>query len=327
MRTDLTRLDFPEEAILFFEELNGSLSSQEDSFLASLQDKYMLCGAGDLTEEEIGSISADVQHQVEAWATDRGLSPYSGDMLFLIRCMPRLHEQYLRGGLDDERFYDICHDLTNKLRECKRRYGVYGTFVFHWFHRHFRMELFGLGRFQYERRSFTREDITFFTGPDGSLTTEPQEPGAVPVYTLHTGDTVYNFHIPSSGHLTDEQRLASYKMAYDFFGPSRNGIIPLICNSWLLWPDNRTLYPEGSNLQAFFDDFYPIASYEPSPERIFSDAWRIYYVDYTGDPDLLPRETSIQRSFAEYLREGGRVGSGLGVILFDGTHVLTSQNH
>ena len=66
--------------------------------------------------------------------------------------------------------------------------------------------------------------------------------------------------------------------------------------------------------------------YEDVKRDEFSDAWRIFYKNYTGDTSVLPQETSMQRAFVKYLNEHhGDYGAGRGIILFDGENILTRE--
>jgi hypothetical protein len=56
------------------------------------------------------------------------------------------------------------------------------------------------------------------------------------------------------------------------------------------------------------------------------DLWRIFGVENETDLALLPEKTSLQRSFAPWLRQGNKMGTGYGVLLFDGENILTYQN-
>lgn len=331
MRDTLQRIGFPEEAICFFESLSSALTKDDHLLLDDLQSRYFLHDLASMPDMTPHDINVKTDQELSVWAEKKKISPYSAKMLFLIRCLPELHDIYHEKGYSDDMYYGICSDLTNKLLECKKMHDVYGTFVFYWFHRHFTAELFALGRFQYEVRHMDHEsdvDIGFFRLEDGSVQLSPlteynsKDPSLF--YVLRKGQAVYNFHIPSCGPMPLQARLDSYRKAYEFFGyAERNEPIPLVCVSWLLWPENSHLFPEGSNLLGFFHDFQIIRQYDPKPEHPFSDAWRVFYADYNGDTSLFSRKTSLQKSLAEHLDKGGVIGSGFGVILFDGEKIIS----
>ena len=64
-------------------------------------------------------------------------------------------------------------------------------------------------------------------------------------------------HIPSSGEPFDrEARLASYKMAYDFFREElAGGPLVCVCHSWLLYPGYKEVLKPTSNIVSFMGDF------------------------------------------------------------------------
>ena len=305
MKDILKRIGFPKEAISFFANTNNYLSKEDDEYLTSLQAMYMMRETEGKTSEEVADY---VSSALDQWADKVGMNRYTADMLFLVRCLPELKEMYAAKGLPEEMFYGIAHDLTNKLKECMTVHGVFGTFVFGWFHHHFEMKLFALGRFQYEEREFIG-DYAVVQGIE-----------------LHKGDILYNFHIPSSGPLTDESRIDSYKQAYDFFKAADkkewNGNIVFCCSSWLLWPDNTSVYPENGNLISFYNDFEVLGSQEYDK---FHDDWRVFGTHYTGDTSILPADTTLQRNFIKHLENGGKSGGGYGIIVFDGEKVLTRK--
>ena len=66
-------------------------------------------------------------------ATKTGIHKYTVDMIFLLYCTDRAKESFSALGISDNIFYDTMYDLTIKLDECKRLYGVWGTFVVWWY--------------------------------------------------------------------------------------------------------------------------------------------------------------------------------------------------
>ncbi len=318
----LTNIDFTEEQIRFFLELNTSLTESDLQWMNDHLKDYLLESELTLTPDEINH---KTENDLSVWAEEKGISRYTANMLFLIRALPSLYTRYQEKGLSDEMFYCISHDLTNKLNECIKMHQVMGTFVFYWFHRHFRMDLFGLGRFQYEKRSFPMDDLAFYHDDNGKVQYCPacELDGIQPFYVLRKDSPVYNFHIPSCGPMPLDSRLDSYKKAHEFFGTPEGEPIALVCDSWLLWPENDFLFPAGSNMHGFFDDFQIVSSRAPREGSIFPDDWRVYYTHFTGDISVLPQKTALQKNIASHLSKGGVIGSGFGIILFDGEKIIS----
>ncbi len=86
---------------------------------------------------------------------------------------------------------------------------------------------------------------------------------------------------------------------------------PFVCHSWLLYPQHRAVFDQFANLGAFVRRF-DIISFETTPD--FGNAWRVFSVNYDGDPDKLPQNTRLRRAFVEYMRSGGTFGDGFGVV-------------
>ena len=73
---------------------------------------------------------------------------------------------------------------------------------------------------------------------------------------MKKGAPVINCHIPSSGPLLPEQVEDSFRQAYQFFGFAQKGeTMPLVCESWLLYPPHYELFPESGNMRRFFEHF------------------------------------------------------------------------
>ena len=55
------------------------------------------------------------------------------------------------------------------------------------------------------------------------------------------------------------------------------------------------------------------------------DEWRVFGKEYDIYKDVLPTDTRLQRNFVEYIKNGGTLGGGDGIILFNGEKVLTRR--
>ncbi len=295
----MEKIDFPTEAKDFFCDIYKKLSENDIAHLDKLTDSFF---TDDITDEKNMARCDEIQAELSKIADKIGCHSYSMDMLFMLISSKKLMKNYESSPLPISYFYEIMKDLTYKLYECKAVYNIYGIFTFFWFQRHYLMKLFPLGRFQFEKNEFKADSYTF-----GDI-------------TLKKGDVVYSFHIPSSGAMTKEMRYDSYKKAFEFFNCKEKGYIPIVCESWLLYPNNREFYPEKSNLYDFTEDFDILYGYEF--ENAFPDSWRIFSMDFNGDTSILPKETTLQKNIAKYLDSGRKIGNGYGLILFDGEKIL-----
>ena len=44
--------------------------------------------------------------------------------------------------------------------------------------------------------------------------------------------------------------------------------------------------------------------------------WRLFDMDYTGDLDDFPGDSTLRRNYKQFLKDGGRVGEGYGVFFW-----------
>ena len=114
----------------------------------------------------------------------------------------------------------------------------------------------------------------------------------------------------------------TYKKAFEFFKDRFDGKhIVICCNSWLLYPDNLNILPENSNTSDFLLDFQPL---DIRQTYDFGDGWRIFGVGKSSlRPAELPRETSMQKAFAEWFDKGKKAGNAYCILIFDGEKIVT----
>ena len=230
---------------------------------------------------------------------------YTADLLFLTECASLLREKYIKSGIDLDIYTDTMKDLKYKLDECKKVKGIFGNFVSWWYREFFEMERFALGRLQYDIREYSGEDVI------------------VKGFEIKKGDFILACHIPSSGPLTREECMASYKKAYEFFKHRlRGNILPVVCSTWLFFPPYESVFGENSNTVKFAHDFEPVKVEETEK---FNDSWRIFGVKYEDDADILPTKTSLQKKFVDYIKEEKPFGLATGILLFDGERVMTER--
>ena len=291
----MRRIDFPIEAQAYFQGLMKRLEA-----LPSLQTRLeqIVQRFFDHRASTIASLVPELDALAEAAEANR----FSIHMLFLLYGAEPLKALYQQKNMPEDIYWNTCQDLRYKLLECRQVKGIWGTVTIRWFEGFYRMERFALGRMQY------------------GITTFPVDEFTKAGVTVRKGDICHDMHIPSSGPLTWEKRLDSYKRAYAFFQDELHGK-PLVitCHSWLLYPDNAQIFPRGSNMLDFMKDFTILEhrDYEGFPE-----ACRVFGRDWTGPLNELPDETRLQRNIIRWLKQGRPMGDGFGVILFDGEKIL-----
>ena len=221
---------------------------------------------------------------------------YLLDALMLFCCWEEVKVRYEKQGLPMDVFDKSLEDMKWKMLECYEIHGVYGNFVGHWYDGFFNLTRFGLGRLQFELRPF-----------------EGQEDCEVDGVQIHPGDTVINMHIPSAGPMKPELLDDAFARAEVFFKehfPKDYTVFGV--ESWLIDPDLVRILPEG-NMKAYADRFHLVAA--EKSETIFPDGWRVFGAEWKKKPEELPRKTGLQRAIADYLQQGGKLGSGYGIFV------------
>lgn len=224
-----------------------------------------------------------------------GVHEYTGALLLFLCYTRRLREYYAEAGIADEIFKNSMLDLKYKLQECRLVHGVYGSFVAYWFAGFFKLDRFALGRLQFEIVRF-----------GGDLTTQG--------VTLTPDSKLINVHIPRTGERLDYGAVReSYRLASEFFSNRLGSVIAFVCSTWLFFPRHKTMLREGSNLLSFINDYDIFASGEYAN---YNEVWRLFDCIYDGDPDHLPADTSLRRSYVELIRNGERTGWGKGIYVY-----------
>ena len=290
IRETAEKLNFPPEAIEeFYNVYKGIVEKPEHCtrFNRAMDRFYTEAGNGFLEE-------------LTALAEESGFHPQQVDMTFLLAAAQPLKYFYHHNNIPEEIYWDSMEDLRYKLMENKKNYDRWGTFVTFWFQGFFWCERFKLGRLQYEKKLFKY----------------PEYRG------IKEGDRVFNCHIPSSGPLTPEAVMDSLKKAHAFYKDElKDGILPVVCNSWLLYtPFMGEVFPEGSNLWEFNKMFTHLREVD---DPNCSNFWRIFDQEY--DPATLknaPADTGLRRRLKAFLEAGNPMGSAYCILLFDGEKII-----
>lgn len=291
MKEFMKKISMPPEAFYDAERIYNILISPEykndiDNAIAEYIEKGLDFGIQDYIEKLSKKLAENI---------------YIVHLAFLLRCALKVKPAYDEKGIPDEIYYDTMTDISYKVIECKTLHGVYGVDVFLWYHELFSMTTIKLGRLEY-----TTSELVYDSYQD----------------YVKKGDRVYNLHIPSSGPLTYEAVIDSFKRAYKFFG-CREYIV-IHCGSWLVYPPyRRELYKKGSNLDIFCSLFDMIVEVETGKGAIYR--WVFGKPDDTPESEL-PQNTSLQKNFVKYFREGKKTGVGRGIAIFDGENIINIQS-
>ena len=299
MEETLRKIGFDKTEINFFLNSYNGLDEADRALFTKLGEEFSFC------QNRAESIT--LQEKLKPMATKYDMDSRSLDMLFLLSNLEKLREAYLKKGISEEIFYDTAKDFKYKLDECKEKVGVLGVIPFWWYAIFFRAEIVALGRFQYHTKPFF-EGLTYEWGD----------------FKINSDDEVVNFHIPSSGPMPREARIDSYKKAFAYFGRKKGEYLPIICESWLIFPGYREVFPKGSNLADFMEDFDIIdQSFGKAGE--FLNARAVFGKPYDGDTSKLSANTTLQKNFIKFLNDGKIAGWGKGVILFDGEKIVNNK--
>ncbi len=234
-----------------------------------------------------------------------GVGDYTRDLFFVFECTPIIEKIYEKEGLDKEIFKFFLQDIKYKLDECLRVKNVFGTFVVTWYNVFFEFRRVPLGRLQFDMAKYEEDPIR------------------VGEYTLEKGDFFLRCHIPSGGPLKPELCKESLDRAYALFADRlHNGILPITCRSWLLYPGYRDVFGENSNTVKFAENFEIHTTREFEE---FEDAWRVFGTENIEKLSELPKDTALQRNFIEYIKSGKPFGDGAGILLYDGKRILTAR--
>ena len=238
-------------------------------------------------------------------AREAGILDDQGTFLIFCCLSKHLLEMYEKKGYCRKMWYDAMCDLRYKAVECKKVRGYWGSFVSGWFCGFFNMTRLALGRLQFEESAYGEQKVGY------------NKHGL----NIKHGDKALDVHVPSGSRLPYEEVLASYKLAYEYYPEFRyNGLLPICAGSWLLHRCVFTTVKKGSNVDKFIGDYDMVSEWD-TPD--FPDCWRLFDMEYTGNPDDLPTDGSLRRGIVEYLKEGGVPGEGYGVLIFDGEKVIS----
>ena len=271
--------EFPAEAAEFFEELYGKIEANEEWY-------GHLCEA-----ERCYYEGGDFETQIAELAKKAKIHRYTAEMLHLLFCIDRLKGIYQEQGYSEALLKDSMADLRYKLEECRAVYGIWGTFVFWWFKRFYECKTFKLGRLEFEK-----EPLEFDYNENWKK-----------------GMTVINCHIPSAGPLFPELVEEAFEKAYEFWGYGKTGeVMPVVCESWLLYPEHYELFPENGNMRRFYECFEIYKSWADEKNE---DAWRVFHMEGEKYSEF-PQDTALRRNFYRYLNAGNKMGFGYGILFY-----------
>ena len=283
--------DYPEDARRALSEGYGKIceSEQASAIFGKIIKAY----------EETHKLSAkDMKDDLGVVSAVTGVHDYTVKLLIHICLSKELRAFYAASGVDDGLWYAAMSDLKWKLMESHLVKGVWGTFVAdgNWFSRWYDMTRFAFCRLQFEIIQFNKE-----YEKDG--------------LKLDRQSKAVNVHIPRTGTPLDhDEVLKSYAMAAEFFKDEfEGGPVVFTCSSWLLFREHENILHERSNIRKFMSDYdIFISDYYPETNR--SAVWRIFDCSEETPIDEMPETSFIMRAYKDYIKNGGKLGYGVGVF-------------
>ncbi len=236
---------------------------------------------------------SEIREEINAISEKTGIPFETATLCVLMLLSERTKADYQAAGWPENLFYDTMSDFTVWAKTGMRANGSWGIPRENdwWLRKHLRMELVRLGRMQFEPSTFQLEEYHGRT------------------MDLRRGDPVLNCHIPQGEPFTKELRHDSYTRAVDFFGRNLFAV-----ETWFLYPVHRQILKPTSNIIGFMDEFTTLHT-EVYPDN--NDLWRVFGFLDDYSPEKLPRETSLQRAYADHLAKTGETGGGYGIMLFE----------
>ncbi|MFD3500321.1 acyltransferase domain-containing protein [Streptomyces sp. NPDC058678] len=216
-----------------------------------------------------------------------------------VAALPHTRAYHRERGIPADVSRRTLADLGRSMAVHRRRHGSTGVQDSRWLTRHFRGELYQLGRLQFERaRSGERTGRAL----------------AAAGLDMAPGTPCLNLHIPDFlGPLSPAACDRSLALAGEFFSRyfPEEKYRAALCHSWLLDPQLKRYLAADSHIIRFQERFR-VAREDTEP----ADTEPVRFV--FGDPGLeveaLPRRTSVERAVGDHLRAGGHWYIGHGWI-------------
>ena len=178
-------------------------------------------------------------------------------------------------GLCEKIFFDTLRTVADEAKEYNCATEDDGLFNYHLLANNIRGSILRLGEFEYQ-------------------------------YGIHKNSRTIFIHVPSGADLTKEKRVYSYTLARQYYGD-----YPIIADSWLLYPENKKMLSADSRIIDFANDFEVISINETTDYReLFHIFGRIGDFSYEN----LPKNTSLQKAYAERIKNSLPAGSGVGIL-------------
>lgn len=199
------------------------------------------------------------------------------------------YKKYKEKGIDDKIFFDTMDDIRIWCENNDNK----GLKEYNWIKNHLAFELFKIGRLQFQLFKCNNPTLNYNKLP------------------IKFGSNAVYIHIPQGEKLNYNDCISSITSAKGFLSK----YFPdfkfeyFFCESWLLYDKNKEFMKENSNIlqfQTLFNIAYSVNEEKQGIERIFGKKEK--------DVHCYKQETSLQKAAKEYMKNGGKLGMGIGYI-------------
>lgn len=215
-------------------------------------------------------------------------------ILFLAHKAKRKYDEM---GIPERIYYDTMSDIKIWSDKC----GDKGLKNYGWLQNHVKLELFRLGRLQFQLYECKNKTLNYNKLP------------------FSYGDKLIYIHIPEGEKLCRDKCVESLLIADIFFSKffPEYEYIYFFCESWLLFEGNREFMSADSNIVKFMSLFticYSLKVDVQAVERIFGKR-RLMKRNY-------PEKTDLQRRAKAYISSGKKLGIGVGTIKLNNPTII-----
>lgn len=206
--------------------------------------------------------------------------------------------------IPDNIFIDTISDITLRQQLYLKNTGKIGldkdSVV--WFRHIFNIHIFKLNTLQFQLFHMLYLDEEIVGEPYMTFSEEQKK-------QLPAGTPVINIHIQHGANINPAEVEKSFDMAKNFFTKffPQHQYEAFICYSWLLYPGNKKLLSEMSNINRFADHFYIIGQAQDNEDAIK----RIYGRRFKKKMDY-PQDTVLQKNAIKHFKW---LGEACGVII------------
>lgn len=223
--------------------------------------------------------------------------------------LPEVWRQYMEKGISENIFFDTMDDIRIWIDDHRSRTGEYGLYELNWIMHHMKLNIFKLGRLQFQKFKYCFSPVYKKNG-----------------VKIQFGEKILNIHIPRGEKLDISMCRQSIRQAGEFFKKyyPQYPADRFICHSWMLYSDNKKYMKSGSNILKFADMFDIVGERE-APSQAYLWIFGVKVMDILlinarkkngsyGFTEGLVQNTSLQTSAVDYIKNGGTLGEGMGVL-------------